>query len=88
MDSPITPTIGRIVLYKGKDGETRPAIVSHAWGQNTVNIHVFGKHSADTEAGVKTSAVHGEGEGQWSWMPYQKQTAGTRHMDAPPLNPA
>lgn len=86
-----TPTIGRIVLFRGSDGEDRPAIVTHVWSQFCVNLHVFGKDSRDTNHGISTSVTHIGPETNetpttgpsWRWVPFQIQTAGTRHQDVP-----
>lgn len=73
----IDPTIGRIVLYRGSDGHTRPAIVTHAHGPFCINAHVFGKNATDPETGVHTSVTHADPEQEpgcfpsWHWMPYQ-----------------
>jgi len=90
MSAPPIPTIGRVVLFCGTDGEDRPAIVTHVWSPFCVNLHVFGKDSSDASAGIRTSVTHAGPEtnekatpGTWHWMPYQIQTAGQRHPDAP-----
>lgn len=95
MDKHITPTIGRIVLHRGKDGQIRPAIVTHVWGEFCINAQVFPKDNGDKEAGVKTSLTHADPEQEpgcldsWHWMPYQKQqaAAGTS-VHATPAAPA
>jgi hypothetical protein len=82
------PTVGRIVLYRGKDGLVRAAIVTHTHGPLCINVHVFGHTAADPEAGVHTSVTHAQPDQEpgcfpsWHWMPYQLQTAGQRHPDA------
>ena len=86
-----TPTIGRIVLFRGSDGEDRPAIVTHVWSDFCVNLYVFPKDSSDTNTGPRTSVTHIGPETNeqpttgpsWRWMPFQIQTAGTRHQDVP-----
>ena len=85
------PTIGRIVLYRAKDGEDRPAIITQVHTQFCVNLYVFPKSSTDMLCGAMNSVTHigpetGETPGKepsWRWMPYQLQTAGTRHPDLP-----
>lgn len=91
--SPPIPTIGRIVLFVGEDGQDRPAIVTHVWSQFCVNLNVFPKDGPDTHAGIRTSVTHAGPEtneatppGTWHWMPYQIQTVGTRHQDAPKID--
>ena len=87
-DLPI-PTTGRIVLYRGKDGAVRPAIVVAAHGPLCVTLNAFPMCGGDPEAGVHTSVTNAQPDQEpgcfpsWHWMPYQIQTAGTRHQDAP-----
>lgn len=81
-ESPITPSVGRIVLVRGKlvlPGEPIrevPGIVTRVWGQNCINIQIF----ADGTTGHLTSVPFVDGENEavefaWRWMPYQVQTA-------------
>lgn len=73
----ITPTIGRIVWYRGADGETRAAIVTQVNGDFNVNLFVFGRTPADPEQGPQVSVTHADPEQEpgcllsWHWMPYQ-----------------
>ena len=89
MPTPPIPTIGRIVLYRGRDNVARAAIITRVWGPLCLNLHVFGHDSHDTEAGFAASVTHAQPDQEpacfpsWHWMPYQIQTAGTRHADAP-----
>lgn len=77
LTDPIMPTMGRIVLHRGRDGLFRPAIVTHVWGVFCVNLFVFGKDSSDVEAGPRTSVTHADPAQEpdcldsWNWMPYQ-----------------
>ncbi len=81
MPDPIIPTIGRIVYYRGKDGEIRPAIITHVWGVWSLSLHVFGKDPCDTEAGTHINVTLGDPVEEpgcfpsWHWMPFQKQQA-------------
>lgn len=83
------PSIGRIVLYRGKDGLVRPAIVTQVHGQFCVNLNVFGHTSADNETGIHTSVTHAQPDQEpgcfpsWHWMPSQRQAAPTRTADVP-----
>ena len=76
---PIMPSLGRIVLFRGSDNVTRPAIVTAVHGIFCINIHVFGRASDDKEAGVKTSVTHADPIEEpgcfpsWHWMTYQVQ---------------
>ncbi len=90
------PTIGRTVLYRGKDGRIRPAIVTHVWGEFCINLEVFRKDTQDTEGGVYTSVTHADPEQEpgcmpsWHWMDYQKavhagEIAAARHALAEPV---
>jgi hypothetical protein len=77
----ITPTIGRIVWYRGADGSVRAAIVAAVNGPFNLNLHVFGLNSVDIEAGYRSAVTHADPEQEpgcfpsWHWMPYQKQQA-------------
>jgi len=84
----VTPSIGRIVWYRGQDNIVRAAIVTHVWSQFLINLHAFGKDQNDPEAGIHTSVTHGDIEHEpsccpsWSWMPYQKgQAAKTEQLE-------
>lgn len=74
--------------------EIRPAIVVRVFGvidQNTgmplINVRVFTDGANDGKIDDwKTSLSYSQEDhrvGTWHWMPYQLQTAGTRHQDAP-----
>ncbi len=89
MSNHITPTVGRNVLYRGKDNVVRAAIVAAVHGQFCVNLFVFGSSADDEDCGYKTSVTHGDIEHEpgcfpsWSWMPYQKgQAAKTEQLEA------
>lgn len=75
------PTIGRIVYYRGRDGEIRAAIVTYVHGLFCINVNVFGRDSSDSEAGSHTSVTHAQPDDEpgcfpsWHWMPYQLQKA-------------
>jgi hypothetical protein len=77
----ITPTPGRIVWYRGADGEIRPAIVIKGNGQFNADLYVFPLNATDTDWGTKPSVTHADPEiepgclSSWHWMPYQKQQA-------------
>lgn len=76
------PTIGRIVIYNTTEAEREamrknndlgycnvqaqlPAIVVAAWSETTLNLKVsLDGNSPDL---WKTSALQGDGEGQWNW---------------------
>jgi hypothetical protein len=84
----ITPTPGRIVWYRGADGEIRPAIVIKGNGQFNADLYVFPLNATDTDWGTKPSVTHADPEiepgclSSWHWMPYQKQQA-EKHADEP-----
>ena len=81
--SPITPTVGRVVLVRGtsvrKDDPEReyPALITRVWGENCINVHIFN----DEAGGVTlTSVQYVDAEGPvgwaaWRWMDYQKKVA-------------
>lgn len=79
-ESPITPTVGRIVLFRSNNQEQMgngalevPAIVTRVWGQNCINVQVMRDSASPLWL---TSVLYADGEpgdGQfgWRWMPYQ-----------------
>lgn len=83
LESPIIPTIGRIVLVRGEpvnDSEPRreyPAIVTRAYDQNFIDLMIFApvakpfsyrvQYHSDTE--IKHDRI------VWRWMDYQVQNA-------------
>lgn len=78
----ITPTIGRIVYYRGADGVTRAAIVTAVHGPFSVNLYVFPAAAIDpVMMGTHENVTHADPEQEpgclnsWHWMPYQKQQA-------------
>jgi hypothetical protein len=78
----ITPTVGRIVYFRGSDGEIRPSIVTAVHGDFSVNLFVFPNTRADQEPfGMFDDVTHADPEQEpgcfpsWHWMPYQKQQA-------------
>lgn len=95
MQNPITPTVGRVVLFKSTSpelmgsAEELPAIVTRVWGPSTVNLQVLRDGHGATPIGV-TSVSYAEdfaatgASSGWRWMPYQKAVAAgelepTRH---------
>jgi hypothetical protein len=81
MSNHITPTPGRIVWYRGADGEIRPAIVIKGNGPYNADLYVFPLNAADTDCCLKSTVTHADPEQEpgclssWHWMPYQKQQA-------------
>jgi hypothetical protein len=86
MSTIIKPSIGRIVWYRGADGEIRAAIVTRVNSDFNVNLRVFGHSANDTDCGVIDSVTHADPEQEpgsfpsWHWMPYQKAQA-ARHAN-------
>jgi hypothetical protein len=80
-DTFITPTPGRIVWYRGADGEVRPAIVIKGYGLYSADLYVFPLNAADGDWGIKPTVTHADPDLEpgcwqsWHWMPYQKQQA-------------
>lgn len=70
-------TLGRIVRYGAGGGKVSPAIVTHVWSDNCVNLYVFPDGSySDAYSGTHTSVVMFTGEdegvvggrdGKWWW---------------------
>lgn len=77
----ITPTTGRIVYFRGSDGNIRAAIVTAVHGDYCVNLRSFGIDAKDSEVGQHDSVTHADPEQEpgcfpsWHWMPYQKEQA-------------
>lgn len=74
------PTVGRIVHYtpqadpRGERNKGQPyaAVITHVWGPEVVNLHVFNDGSFplwDSDANRPTSVQRGTGQGTWSWPP-------------------
>jgi hypothetical protein len=73
--NPITPTVGRIVLWRSYDHEILPAIVTRVWTDDCVNLLVFRDRDMPLPFGSATYDASGEARGSWSWMAYQKAVA-------------
>jgi hypothetical protein len=88
--NPIKPTVGRVVLYTPspnalaeKKGQPYPAIITHVWSDECVNLFVCPDGSFGPHDMVHTSVLYSEGEapGTWRWMPYQMgQAAKTEEL--------
>lgn len=68
------PTVGRIVHYTPADSQGKaqpfPAIITHVWGDECVNLNVFQDGSfIAIHNSVPTSVMFGTGPGQWCWPP-------------------
>lgn len=83
--NPITPTVGRVVLFRSKDpqmtgGATEvPALVTRVWSDTCVNLQVMRDGHGATPIGV-TSVTYDDSDTMtssycWRWMPYQKAVA-------------
>lgn len=79
----MTPTIGRIVLYRGplltNGAPEAPAIVTRVWSDTCVNITVFRDYGTpeivasvplDADKATDAKVSH-----TWRWMEYQKAVA-------------
>lgn len=81
MNNQITPTTGRIVYYRGGDGQVRAAIITQVNGDFNLNLHVFPLDFTDADAYIKENVTHADPDVEpgcfpsWHWMPYQKQQA-------------
>jgi len=77
----IAPSIGRIVWYRGKDGNVRAAIVTRVHGDFCLNLYVFGLDGLDVDCCMKEDVTHANPEQEpdcvpsWHWMPYQIEQA-------------
>lgn len=83
LESPIVPSIGRIVLVRGSsvlkgDGFREvPAIVTRVWNQNLINVRVFADDQGDrfiTSLEFNDN-IEADTPQAWRWMDYQVQTA-------------
>ncbi len=78
LDDAYMPTIGRLVLYRAKDGLVRPGVVTCVHGKWCVDICVFPCSVTDLESGPKAKVTHADPHLEpacmpsWDWMPYQK----------------
>lgn len=74
------PSVGRIVHYRPAfddkmNSETKsqpyPAIITHVWGDECVNLSVFqdGSYPLAGSSLAQTSVSKGEGDRSWSWPP-------------------
>lgn len=70
------PSVGRIVdfhplesdISASSKGQPFPAVITHVWGNECVNLHVFSDGSFDAlSTKLPTSVMHGNNPGQWSW---------------------
>lgn len=66
MEQAITP--GRIVYYKDAEEKIYPAMVVSVNEEGAVNLQVFMEEKIE----AKRIVEKGEGNGQWDWMPFQK----------------
>lgn len=69
------PTVGRIVHYTplgglGSKKQPYPAIITHVWGDECVNLNVMNDGSYTLGAQeCPTSVMKGDGPRTWSWPP-------------------
>lgn len=71
------PSVGRIVHYQPtneqqgkKDGQPYPAIITHVWGDDCVNMEINNDRSFPFNGDrCMTSVMRGDGRGQWQWPP-------------------
>ena len=91
MANTITPTVGRVVLFRSTDPELTggapeaPALITRVWTDDCVNLHVQrdGHRAASIGVTSVTYAELGDGEAAdqyspataWRWMPYQQARA-------------
>jgi hypothetical protein len=88
-ESPITPTVGRIVLVRGPGvlpGEPMrelPAIVTRVWGQNCINATVFNDSHVQQVSSIMfgSDLENVSGYANWRWMDYQVSVAAKREAE-------
>lgn len=87
LSSPITPTVGRVVLVRGAyvndDEPTRefPALVTRVWSDNCINVHIFNERDGGLVATSVTYNSDPESHANyvaWRWMDYQLAAASDR----------
>src|SRR5438105_2439857 len=86
----ITPTIGRVVLYRplktdgvvfappGLEGPTHAALITHVWGDRCVNLAIFDSNGAPYSKTSVALVQDGDAEpysGHCQWMPFQRGQA-------------
>lgn len=74
MDSPIEPSVGRVVLYVESGDHITCALVTRVWNANCVNLMIMydgGVPSARTSVSYNGDKV----SGTWHWMDYQLKVA-------------
>mgnify|MGYP001430202218 CR=1 FL=1 len=66
------PEIGDMVLFHTPQFD-RPAVITHVWSEECVNLCVFpdGSYDAHEIPNTKTSVMRGDGIGQWSPRPFE-----------------
>ena len=79
-ESPITPTVGRIVLVRGEDIDRAdpyrelPAVVVQVWAKNCVSVEVLGLSEKMVLTLVSFDSDPAADVGRaWKWMEYQVQ---------------
>ena len=71
----MVPTIGRVVYYhQGVLGNSKvlASVIAYVWSDTLVNLMIIDTNGIPSG---KTSVYQGPGDGQWDWMPYQKEKA-------------
>ena len=67
----MVPTVGRVVYYN-QQGTLLASVIAWVWSETTVNLMIIDQNGYTNG---KTSVPRGSDDGQWDWMPYQKQKA-------------
>lgn len=82
MDSPIKPSVGRVVLVHGgsisEDNRVVPALIQRVWSNNTVNLAAMTDYGCKIFTSVQYSEEYSKTHMNWFWMPYQVQQAATQ----------
>lgn len=85
----ISPTIGRVVLVKGREaaGQAEPALITYVWNDRLINVGGFDR--AGVPFAITSLVLLQDGDtapttGTYAeWMPYQKgQAAKTEALEA------
>lgn len=86
-NSPISPSIGRIVLFRAlTHGGDYPAIVAFVHDDDNIDLFVFDNNAQTTYhyPNVPFDDADTPTKASWHWMPYQLTTAKDDPAKSPP----
>lgn len=77
MNSPIAPSVGRVVLYVQTDSHVTSALITRVHSEDCINLMAM----IDGDGAFPRTSVQydeGKSQGTWHWMPYQIQADAAR----------